>query len=438
MTGPLNMGGNVITNIGHFQTNFLAGGSLDIINNLTVGGPVTFSNDFTLRQNMTVGGSLAGFSLFMPTGPSSGNAFAFNIFGQGGGGTNSRGGNLFFRAGFGTGTAVGGDVIINGGDALATRGRVLLGNQTTSEVVVGGTTATIGGGANDAVVVGGASTNTIDIGGASAAAINLGTSATTAVSTAKPINGISVRTRTETTDTTPDVANISTLVLDYTAPTTVTDLTGWVQGQCVDLISKSGTNLVTINDTGVFRLNGNWVADSDEDTLTVCHAASGWTETSRNNVSPPGVASISNGANFVILDGTVQTLMSRSLTAPASGYVLAIATFTARTLHTNGDHSVADFGVSDAPGTFPSGQRKEWRIDSAMPSGGYANPTTVHGLFEVPSAGNYTFYLLGEESSGGASAQSMNLTLMFVPTAYGTVSRASAGPPGKTAKSSFP
>jgi hypothetical protein len=429
MTGPLDMGGNVITNIGHFQTNFLAGGSLDIIHNLTVGDTATFHADIRLFDNLVVGSSLLGFSLHMPQ--ASGAGFSLNVTGQGAGGTNNLGGHVNIRGGSGVGTGAGGNVSITGGDAIATKGKVILGNQTTSEVVVGGTTSTIGGGANDAVIIGGASTNAIDIGGASAAAINLGTSSTTAVTTAKPINGISVRTRTETSSTTPDVANISTLVLDYTAPTTVTDLIGWVQGQCVDLISKSGTNLVTINDTGVFRLRGNWVADSDEDTLTLCHAASGWTETARNNVSPPGVASISNGANFVILDGTVQTLMSKSLTAPASGYVMAIATFIARTLHTNGDHSVVVFGVSDAPGSFPSGQQKEWRIDSSTPSGGYAIPTTVHGLFEVPAAGNYTFYLLGREFSGGPSVQSMNLTLMFVPTAYGTVSRALAEPPRK-------
>ena len=53
---------------------------------------------------------------------------------------------------------------------------------------------------------------------------------------------------------------------------------------------------------------------------------------------------------------------------------------------------------------------------------GKAHVVTVHGVFSVP-AGSKTLYLLVQPVESGRSLQSgpAHLTLMFVPTAYGTV-----------------
>ena len=44
----------------------------------------------------------------------------------------------------------------------------------------------------------------------------------------------------------------------------------------------------------------------------------------------------------------------------------------------------------------------------------------MHGLFSV-AAGLNTFFLLGDEGGGNALARDLQLTLLFVPTSYGTV-----------------
>ena len=46
---------------------------------------------------------------------------------------------------------------------------------------------------------------------------------------------------------------------------------------------------------------------------------------------------------------------------------------------------------------------------------------TVHSLFEVSSSGTYTYYILGQEITGNFEVTDMQLTLIYIPTAYGMV-----------------
>lgn len=135
----------------------------------------------------------------------------------------------------------------------------------------------------------------------------------------------------------------------------------------------------------------------------------------------PGVASATEGTATVFLDGTVQTLLSRSITAPAAGFVLVIATAQANCSHTNGATSFATFGVSDTAGSFPVNQDVALSIPSALPtSASYTQPVTVHGLFQV-ATGPSTFFFVGDESTGAWSVNDIQLSLLYFPTNYGTV-----------------
>jgi hypothetical protein len=141
----------------------------------------------------------------------------------------------------------------------------------------------------------------------------------------------------------------------------------------------------------------------------------------------PGAASITEGSLHTDLDGTVQTLISRTVTVPAGGYVLVMATAQPLILHTQGAASDADFGVSNAPGSLPSNQDVNLELSSAIPSGQYCFPVSVHGLFEVASAGSYTFYLLAQQHSGFFEVYDIQFTELYIPTAYGTVAATMAG-----------
>jgi len=133
----------------------------------------------------------------------------------------------------------------------------------------------------------------------------------------------------------------------------------------------------------------------------------------------PGVASTLSSAN-IALTGGVETLLSRVITAPASGYVLVIGTAELIAVHTNGTSTSARIGVSDVAGTFPSNQDLSYFINSSTATMTIYEIATAHGLFVVASGVN-TFYLLAEEVLGDVSVSDKQLTLIYFPTAHGTV-----------------
>jgi len=143
----------------------------------------------------------------------------------------------------------------------------------------------------------------------------------------------------------------------------------------------------------------------------------------------PGVASNTSTVT-IVMDGTTQTLLSRSITAPAAGYVLAIATAQVNISHINGDNSHAAFGVSTTPGVFPPNQYVRVFFLSTIVSAIYMQAVTVHGLFST-SGGLQTLYFLGEEVTGSFSATNLQLTLIYFPTAYGTVVEPAAASGGE-------
>jgi hypothetical protein len=134
----------------------------------------------------------------------------------------------------------------------------------------------------------------------------------------------------------------------------------------------------------------------------------------------PGVADYEEGSYGVALDGTIQSLATHTITCPTSGYVLVIATCQARAVHASGTASQANFGVSATAGSFEANQDVACNIPSTANTGSYDHPVTVQGIFDV-STGSETFYLLGEEANGEWNAFDFQLSLIYFPTAYGTV-----------------
>ena len=141
----------------------------------------------------------------------------------------------------------------------------------------------------------------------------------------------------------------------------------------------------------------------------------------------PGTASSSEGISVTILDGTLQTLLYRSITVPTDGYVQVIATGQTLINHVKGTLSAVELGVSDVSTAFPVNQDMALQLPDSAATGLYSFPVTVHGLFEVDT-GTHTFYFLAQENSGDFAVYDLQLTLLYVPTAYGTVAATSTGP----------
>jgi len=202
-------------------------------------------------------------------------------------------------------------------------------------------------------------------------------------------------------------------------------------------VGGGGVLNVARNDVGTigFSVNGNWSGnEGTRVAITGQSSSAAFDMTASGNASvqlpadainnaevgdEPGVASATKNPS-VALTGGFNTILSRSITCPADGYCVVIASTQAQASHTYGSTSQADFGVSDVAGSLPVNQDVALLYYASLPTGTYTAPVTVHGTFGV-SAGLSTFYLIGREISGAFSAVDTQLTVMYFPTAYGTV-----------------
>lgn len=133
----------------------------------------------------------------------------------------------------------------------------------------------------------------------------------------------------------------------------------------------------------------------------------------------PGVASTNLNSSIGLVGG-VETILSQTITVPAGGFVFVIATCQAAAVHSTGTRDRAEFGVSDTVGVIPGTQDVAISVDSAWPTGVLFLPVTVQAIFAV-SAGANAFYFLSDEISGNVTVNDMTLSLMYFPTAYGSV-----------------
>jgi len=169
--------------------------------------------------------------------------------------------------------------------------------------------------------------------------------------------------------------------------------------------SSTGGELQLRNDNGVVTidLHGGLTADAS---VTVPANAINSLEIK----DEPGVASnTQDGRTY--LDGTIQTISSRTITVPGAGWVLAIGT--CYVINSNGVGQ-AGFGVSNTAGVFPGNQ--EGYVVLAQ-----EEIVTVHGLFSVAAGANTFYFLAKEVEFYDVNVQEIQFTLVYFPTSYGIV-----------------
>jgi len=136
----------------------------------------------------------------------------------------------------------------------------------------------------------------------------------------------------------------------------------------------------------------------------------------------PGVAS--DVVESPVAIGTTDTVIAaRTITVPGPGYVLAIGTSDMEMTY-NGSTLNLLMGVTPSASIgFGGALDQQWYLPSGLPVGSYVNSMTAHALFPVSSAGSHTFYLMGTRIIGASTVNAYDnqLTLVYLPTAYGTV-----------------
>jgi hypothetical protein len=144
----------------------------------------------------------------------------------------------------------------------------------------------------------------------------------------------------------------------------------------------------------------------------------------------PGIANAQVG--FISLTTSTTSVMSRSITVPAAGFVVAIFDGDTGANHvTASGNSFVQWYIDDVAGGTGSGDDDMlWFLPSASPSGTYDFATSSHAVFQVPGPGTYTYHVNMDRSANTTSAFLFDgqFTLMYFPTAYGTTDPSLTGP----------
>ncbi len=145
----------------------------------------------------------------------------------------------------------------------------------------------------------------------------------------------------------------------------------------------------------------------------------------------PGVASVSSDTDHALALGTPVNVVSRTITVPASGYIIATGTVSADLLHAPpADDTEVLLSISATSATHDGGNLVRFLLPLSAAPGFYRTSLCATDVYSV-AAGARTFYLVAESQDGfGNVITDSNLNLIFVPTSYGTVT---ANEPGREA-----
>ncbi|MEM1183523.1 MAG: hypothetical protein AAGI53_00830 [Planctomycetota bacterium] len=124
--------------------------------------------------------------------------------------------------------------------------------------------------------------------------------------------------------------------------------------------------------------------------------------------------------------GSPMVIDSRTITPPADGFVVALATAQLFIDHVTGSDTAVNVAVALSPDTTSVANRARIEIESSVGTDlSLSRSVTTHNVYDATANTPLTVYLnAGATGAGtGTDVGDSQLTLIFVPTSYGTVSR---------------
>ncbi len=142
-------------------------------------------------------------------------------------------------------------------------------------------------------------------------------------------------------------------------------------------------------------------------------------------MNEPGITSSTPVTTNILIGSGFTVLGSQSITVPAAGYVLVMSTMLFQANFISGE-SYYYFGISSEADTVPDAYKYIVGLPAATAMGQYYRPITLQRVFSAAGAGTYTYYMIARKNStGGAWAQRVHVTCVYLPTAYGSIAAAS-------------
>jgi hypothetical protein len=137
----------------------------------------------------------------------------------------------------------------------------------------------------------------------------------------------------------------------------------------------------------------------------------------------PGVASVSTTTDNPLAT-LAENLVTRTITLPAAGFVVALGSSNIQMVHSPGTASEANLSASITSATHNTANLRNVRLSNLFSDGGtYRQALSCQEVFFFVSGGNQTIYLVASAPAGaGVSAIESSLILQYYPTQYGLVS----------------
>jgi hypothetical protein len=137
-----------------------------------------------------------------------------------------------------------------------------------------------------------------------------------------------------------------------------------------------------------------------------------------NIVDEIGIASAAL-SNYQTLATTYTPYLTREITVPAAGYILAIGWAKITLNHSISGYSQGSIVFSEMPDDPDGGMTAYYYLGSNVEAGSHACAIPCQRLFYAPAAGTYTYYMLGKRiSDNDAKIEHRQMDLLFIPTVY--------------------
>ena len=179
--------------------------------------------------------------------------------------------------------------------------------------------------------------------------------------------------------------------------------------------SKINDNFAALN-TDVAAVNAKFPVKTAD-------VADGAVNAAKTSDEPGGAQAVSSSVGSITTADGYDVLLSRAVTAPAPGFVLAIGS--GEFCFTKVAAKDVGFGVAVSTAiTLTDASEKAFVLPAAASAGEYCTPISVQKIFPVP-AGEKTINFIGSKfftSNPDVQTFDLTLSLVYLPTAYGTVS----------------
>jgi hypothetical protein len=139
-----------------------------------------------------------------------------------------------------------------------------------------------------------------------------------------------------------------------------------------------------------------------------------------NIIDEVGLAYVSGSSINEDLTTSYSSYLSKEITVPTSGYILAIGMANIFLFHGISGYSEGYIAISDMPDNLNGSMYQNFYLGSNVSAGSYSLTISCQRLFNV-SAGTHTFHFIAKRAADNdAMISSEQMSLLFIPTGYGS------------------